>query len=80
MHKDIAGEPLNVGDRVAYATKAKGDKVVQKLGVILELVYVKANKHGEPEPPQVRVRVDHVSNSAPVTQHDLTRLDKMVKL
>lgn len=79
-HNDITGQPLNVGDRVAYATKAKGDRVVQKLGVILELIYVKANTHGDPEPPLVKVRVDQVSNNAPITQHDLTRLDKMVKL
>lgn len=77
--KDIKGEPLRIGDRVAYATGTY-QKVAMKLGVIIGTEYPKNNKRGEPMPYMVRVRVDLVSTGATPPQNDLVSMNRMVKL
>lgn len=78
MHKDILGEPLTIGSRIAYATGSCEARL--KIGVVLGLEYPRDNVLGEPLPHMVRVRVDFVSDGRQVKQHDLIDLRRVVKL
>lgn len=80
-YKDITGQDLNVGDRIAYAT-SQSNSVEMKLGTITELVPQKLDKYEWMQPVKIRVQVEETSArwGTPAKPVLITKLERVVKL
>lgn len=77
-YKDITGQNLNVGDRIAYAT-SQSNSVEMKLGTIVELV--QTISYNDRVIPKIRVQVEETSGyRAPAKPVLLEKLKRVVKL
>lgn len=79
-YKDITGQPLAVGDRVAYAT-SQSNSVEMKLGVITELVETVPKYEWESVVHKIRVQVEETSGYRPPKKPVLiAKLYRVVKI